>query len=253
MIEVAERYITKPGMMDPQFFTKDDGIGCCTETRYYIHDTIIDLSAVPLEEQDEAVSLTYGAYGLVERCIIRGAGKLILCGSGDAQAAELERHKMVMFRDCFFEDFGRRGPEVQSSMMVRMERCLVHSWAAPDRFTVRSFAAWAHDGGVITAEECVFVPLSAQDIPFGQKVKDCANWIGQMVNDAGPLALLMPKTYLPGRRRALVATGKGAVQAKRCTFIDDAYTDDPCMQAPDMVTYFSELRERICKAVGVDV
>ena len=93
-----------------------------------MEDSIIDLSACPLERLDEAAGITWGSRAIFRRCVIRGAGKLILCGSGDADKLAVERGKVVIFEDCILEDFGRRGPEVQSCMWIILRRCLIRNW-----------------------------------------------------------------------------------------------------------------------------
>ena len=123
---------------------------------WLVEDCLIDLSACPLTRLDEAIGVTWGSSAVFRRCIIRGAGKLVLCGSGDAAKAAMERGKVAIFEDCILEDFGRRGPEAQSGMRVMLRGCLIRNWGALERFDVRSFAAWAHHGGDIEAVDCVF-------------------------------------------------------------------------------------------------
>ena len=53
---------------------------------WLVEDCIIDLSAYPLGQMDEAVGITWGSSAAFRRCIIRGAGKLVLCGAGDVEA-----------------------------------------------------------------------------------------------------------------------------------------------------------------------
>lgn len=247
MIEIANKYITRPGTLG-EYFTGDDGAGCCTQNEYYIHDTIIDFSGLDIDEQDEAAAVTLGASACFERCLIRGAGKLFLCGAGNAETRHLEVDKTVSIRESVLEHFGRRGPEVQCGMFCDMERVVVKFWSDPDRFTVRGFGAWAHDGGRISARDCIFWPYSEPtDIPFWQRVKDTANWIGESVNNDGLKALLDRKTYIPGRRRALVATSGGIVSARHCAFMNDSYTDsdvDP-MSYPEISTLTRELNEMV--------
>ena len=88
------------------------------------------------------MGVVWGSSAVFRRCVIRGAGKLVLCGSGDTDKLNVERGKTVIFEDCILEDFGRRGPEAQSGMRVMLRGCLIRNWGAPDRFDVRSFASW---------------------------------------------------------------------------------------------------------------
>ena len=94
------------------------GVGISDGEDWLVEDCIIDLSACPLDQLDEAVGVTWGSSAIFRRCVIRSAGKLVLCGSGDAAKAAVERGKVVIFEDCILENFGRRGPEAQSGMRV---------------------------------------------------------------------------------------------------------------------------------------
>lgn len=76
------------------------GLGISDGQSWLVEDSIIDLSACPLERLDEAAGITWGSRAIFRRCVIRGAGKLILCGSGDADKLAVERGKVVIFEDC---------------------------------------------------------------------------------------------------------------------------------------------------------
>ena len=182
---------------------------------WLVEDCVIDLSACPLEGLDEAVGVTWGSRALFRRCVIRGAGKLLLCGSGDADKLAVERGKVVIFEDCILEDFGRRGPEAQSCMRVILRRCLIRNWGKTERFDVRAFAAWAHHGGRIEAYACVF------DQPrfwhgWRLMARDWLAHLGQAWNDEGLRGLLRPANWLPGVCRGLTATAGGHVRAADC-------------------------------------
>lgn len=213
MIEIAYQRITKPEHLGYQYADKD-GLGLWEDEAYHIHDCIIDMSQCNPDDVDESFSVTYGSSAFVERCVIRGAGKLILCGSGDENVAETEKYKTVEFDSCILEDFGRRGPEVQAGMQVVMRKCLIRNWGSTDYFDVRSFGAWAHHEGSITAVNCIFI----QENPIFSKnfFADLVNHVGQAVNDEGLLALLKPSTYAPGICRGLTATCGGKVSALGC-------------------------------------
>ena len=99
MICIQNKKIYGPG---PQ----GDGITCCEPEEFLIKDCVIDLSQCDLDSIDEALGITWGAGGRVEHCLIRGAGKLILCGSGDADKKSVEWGKTVTFNECIFENFG---------------------------------------------------------------------------------------------------------------------------------------------------
>ena len=191
------------------------GLGISDGQSWLVEDCLIDLSAYPLGQLDEAVGVVWGSSAVFRRCVIRGAGKLVLCGSGDTDKLNVERGKTVTFEDCILEDFGRRGPEAQSGMRVMLRGCLIRNWGAPARFDVRSFAAWAHHGGSIEAVDCVF------DQPrfwrgWRIMVRDWLAHIGQSWNDEGLRGPLRPANWLPGVCRGLVATAGGRVQTRHC-------------------------------------
>lgn len=189
------------------------GLDMSDGQHWLVEDCLIDLSACPLEQLDEAVGVTWGSSAVFRRCLIRGAGKLLLCGSGDASRATVEHGKTVILEDCLLEDFGRRGPEAQAGMHIVLRRCLIRNWGVRSRFTVRAFGAWAHDGASIRAEECVFWQDRFWQSGLRGFVVDLANWIGWCFNrrDWNPLHWL-----LPGVCRGLTASQGGTVRASRC-------------------------------------
>ena len=191
------------------------GLGISDGQSWLVEDCLIDLSAYPLGQLDEAVGVVWGSSAVFRRCVIRGAGKLVLCGSGDAAKIAVEHGKTVTFEGCVLENFGRRGPEAQSGMRVILQDCLIRNWGAPDRFDVRSFGAWAHHGGSIEAVGCVF-DQSCLWRGWHIMVRDWLAHIGQSWNDEGPRGLLRPANWLPGVCRGLVATAGGRVQTRHC-------------------------------------
>lgn len=209
MPSISHRRITSPSDIG------GDGLELSDGQHWDISDCIIDLSGWSLGDIDECCGITRGSSATFRRCWIRGAGKLLLCGTGDAQDIPAETGQHVEFFDCILEDGGRRFPEVQDGMRVLLHDCLVRNWGSPDRFTVRNFGAWAHAGGRIDAVGCVFW----QDMfwrPWGQFWRDLGNHIGQAWNDEGLRGLLRPSTYLPGVCRGLLATAGGEAYAWHC-------------------------------------
>ena len=59
---------------------------------------LVDFSGVSLEGTDEAASFVQGAHARVVQCRFTGAGKLVLCGSGDTP--ELDAGAHVIFEEC---------------------------------------------------------------------------------------------------------------------------------------------------------
>lgn len=221
MLKIAHQRITRPGQLGPEF-TDDDGLGLVKEGEtYLVEDCIIDLSALPLDQQDEATAVTYGAAATYKRCWIRGAGKLVLCGSGNDDKIPVETGKKVEFIDCILEYGSRRFPEVQDGMQVVMHGCLIKNWGAADRFNYdrehpdRNFGAWAHRGGRIDAVNCVFWQDSFWR-PLRQMVLDWCRQIEQAWNDEGIRGLLRLSTWIPGVCKGLLATNGGEAYAWTC-------------------------------------
>ena len=177
-----------------------DALQLCGKQHYIVKNCIIDASDLEQASVDEACGITHGASAVFDHCLFRGAGKLVLIGSGDKFFAGDEDGKEVIFRHCWFDHFGRRGPEVQSGMICRMEYCLITDWGVPEKFDTRAFAAWAHDGGVIAAYDCVFTQSIKPT--FKQWLKDHLNHIGQAINDHGLLSLFRSDSYVSGYKRA---------------------------------------------------
>lgn len=212
-MEIANRYIRKPESIG------QDGLGLSRDEYYYVHDCIIDLSDCPLNAIDEAIGITCGAHGLIENCLIRGAGKLILCGCGDdpneVPEAAREIGKRVVIKNCVLEDFGRRGPEVQGGMEVVLSQCVIRNWGMSNRFTERAFGAWAHNGGSLIIQHCVF---HNSHIWPGLKLwlLDHIGHFGQAWNERGFKAIFSRDAWLSGYRRAATKGPKGRIDCVQC-------------------------------------
>ena len=215
MRSISNVRITRPGQLGDEF-TYDDGLGLVKEGEtYLVEDCIIDLSDLPLDDLDEAMACTYGASAVYRRCVIRGAGKLVLCGCGDDSKVPVETGKRVEFYNCILEDGGRRLPEVQDGMEVVMHGCLIRNWGAADRFSVRNFAGWAHRGGRIDAINCVFWQDSFWR-PLKQMIVDLCNQIGEAWNTERLRGLFRLSTWIPGVCKGLLATDGGEAHAWQC-------------------------------------
>ena len=221
-IIIRGRRITAPGQLGPDF-TGDDGIGMYQDGKtYLVEDCIVDFSDLPLDQQDEATAVTWGASATYRSCVIRGAGKLVLCGSGNEDHVPQETGKRVILIDCILEHGSRRFPECHDGMHVTMQDCLIRNWGDPSRFNYdpahpdRTFAAWAHtENSRIEAINCVFWQDSFWR-PLKQMTLDWWRHIGQAWNDEGWRGLLRPSTYLPGVCRGLFATNGGEAWAMKC-------------------------------------
>ena len=192
-----------------------DALGMCNGMHWDIKNCIIDLTDWPAYKTDEACGITWGSSARFENCLIRGAGKLILCGCGDDEWVDKERGKHVEFHKCVFENFGRRAPEVQDGMTCAMYDCLIQGWGFYEKFDTRVFAAWAHKGGSIYAEKCVFLPQYS--VRPWYWLKDHWNHFWQCVNERGFFrALFHRDAWLSGYKRALTAGPDGVVKAVNC-------------------------------------
>lgn len=181
---------------------------------HILRNSVIDLSGVDLEKMDEALSFSWGCFGEVSNCVIRGAGKLVLLGCGDADKLQVERGKEVFFSNCIFENFSRRAPEVQNGMRAWLKNCLVRNWGYGPRFSVRAFGGWAHTrDSQIIAENVIFKQDRFCNGHFWQ---DLIAHLGQAVNDGGILRLFTRDAWQPGVCRGLVATCDGHVRARHC-------------------------------------
>ncbi|WP_298032474.1 hypothetical protein [uncultured Desulfovibrio sp.] len=175
---------------------------------------VFDFRGVPAADQDEVISGVDGSVVRLRGCVILGGIKAMLAGNGDHPVADAAGAHWEL-SDCAIIGSGRRCPEAQDGVTVTMRRCWVHDWGRA--FDVRAFGAWAHRGGRIMAEDCLFTQSAGLlGLGLGNTLRDVANHIGQAVNDYGLSALLRPRTYLPGVCRGLTADTGGLALATRC-------------------------------------
>lgn len=179
-----------------------------------ISDKVFDLRHCPKSDQDEVISGVNGARVKLSNCLILGGIKVLLAGNGDHPGND-GMYARWEIEDCVIIGGGRRCAEAQDCAQVIMRRCWIHDWGRA--FDVRAFGSWAHRGGRITAEDCIFTQSGGLfGLGLRNTVVDVANHIGQAVNDNGLAALLRPRTYLPGVCRGLTADTGGLVLATRC-------------------------------------
>jgi len=191
-----------------------DAITCFGPGVTLIEDCVIDFTALPKNAQDEGISGVNGAKVTMRRCVLINCRKALLAGNGDHAEADAQGAEWLI-EDCILIGCGRRCPEAQDGTTVTMRRCWIHNWGR--RFDVRAFAGWAHRGGKIVAEDCLFTQDGGLfSLGLRDTVIDMANHIGQAVNDNGLGALLRLRTYLPGVCRALTSSTGGLVLATRC-------------------------------------
>lgn len=180
---------------------------------FLVEDHVFDFRNIPENVQDEVLSGVNAARVTMRRCIILGGIKAILAGNGDHPLEDYGQASWEL-EDCAILYSGRRCPEAQDGTRVTMRRCWVHGWG--HSFDVRSFGAWAHRGGVILAEDCLFTQDSFFACGLAESATDLANHIGQAVNQYKLPALLHWRTWLPGACRGLTADTGGLVLGNRC-------------------------------------
>ena len=145
----------------------------------------------------------------------RQAGQTITAPDAGGHGLDMSNGQDWLVEDCLIDLSACPLDQLDEAVRVMLRGCLIRNWGAPDRFDVRSFGAWAHRGGRIEAESCVF------DQPCFWRgwhimVRDWLAHIGQSWNDEGLRGLLRPANWLPGVCRGLVATAGGQVRAANC-------------------------------------
>ena len=94
-----------------------------------------------------------------------------------------------------------------------MKNCKIENWSHKDYFTVRGFGAWAHNGGSIYAENCLFIQKSFFQSGILNFFKDIISHIGQAINDRNFNIL---DYIIPGVCRGLTQSCGGDVKAENC-------------------------------------
>lgn len=231
-----------------------DGLGRYDGQHWVISNCIIDLTDWPHYKTDEAIGVTWGSSATFTNCIIRGAGKLVLCGCGDDDKVPVETGKTVIFRNCILEDFSRRGPEVQDSMICQMYDCMISGWGWHEKFDTRAFGSWAHKGGRIYAKNCLF--LNKGSVKPWYWLLDHLYHFGQAVNERGFFkALIHRDAWLSGYKRAFTAGPDGYVQAEHCfaskgLVVDNHTSPMSETEALERLKGFAELKKRLSGQLG---
>jgi len=250
------KYIKNKLFPDEKFVPgpTSDGLQLATKDMYIVEDCIVDMFTQKNVEFDEACGITWGAAAIFRRCMFDFAGKLVLVGSGDEDKRPLEENRFVRFEDCWFRNFGRRGPEIQSGTRAEMEGCFIENWGEPFVWDTRAFGVWVHDGGRLKIKNSMFVQLDEQ-IPFKLWLKDKVGHIGQAIHDHGLKALFQPRTYVNGWRRACTVEDDGELMAENCykssrdLVIDNLFgemsQDEANAKMDWFVGYFTDLRQKL--------
>lgn len=221
-----------------------DALGLSKQNYWDIHRCIVDLTNWPMDKEDEAVGITWGASATFVNCVIRGAAKNILCGCGDDEKVPVEKGKRVTFDHCIIEDFCRRGPEVQDGMECIMRHCLIRNWGRNAKFDTRAFGGWAHKGGTIYAEDCIFINDNSPT--FSNNLRDHWHHFWQCMKERGLLGLFHRDAYMSGYRRALTKGPDGSISAYNC-YAGDGLVIDGHVGAYMTEARRNELFSQLCK------
>lgn len=179
-----------------------------------ISDRVFDFRDYPTARQDEVISGVDGASVRLQRCVILGGIKAVLAGNGDHPGNDMRFGHWEM-EDCVIMGAGRRCPEAQDFVELTMRRCWIHNWGRA--FDVRAFGGWAHRGGRIAAEHCLFTQSGGiWSLGLRTTLRDIIAHVGQAWNDDGPGGLLRWQTYLPGVCRGLMGNTGGLAIATKC-------------------------------------
>lgn len=171
---------------------------------------IFDARSIPLDSQDEAISVVWGATARLENCLILNAKKAILCGTGDSG----DWGGRLTMENCLIINAGRRCPEAQQGYQVNMYNCWIHNWGIEETFDVRAFAAWAHDDATINIKDCIFTRNSGLG---SNDATDIANWVGWYTNEFGAIPAIGKKRYgQSGSLRAIEDIGGGNIGSVHC-------------------------------------
>lgn len=193
----------------------DDGVTAIgVHHKYLVLRSIYDWRGCPVNTQDEVLSSVDGASVTLKGVLILGGIKAILAGNDDHPINDSKFGRWEL-EDCIIIGSGRRCPEVQDGVKLSMKRCWIHDWG--QTFDVRAFGAWAHRGGCIVAEDCVFTQSSGRlGLGLRNTLVDLGNHVGQAFNDHGWKALFQPGTYQLGISRGLTSDSGGSILATRC-------------------------------------
>lgn len=194
-------------------FPCEDGITVNGPSKMTAIRSVFDFRDTSKEIQDEVISGVKGAEVLLEGCVILGGIKALLCGNSDHPCTDFQSARWEL-NNCVIIGAGRRCPEAQDGTKVFMRNCWVHNWGRA--FDIRSFGAWAHRGGVIIAEDCLFTQSGGIfSLGLITTIRDCLAHVGQVWKDYGPLSVLSPRSWIPGICRGLTADTGGLVLASR--------------------------------------
>ena len=210
------RYISGEVFTSPSFGLGGDCVQVWgSDGGTLIQDCIFDLSAVPLDEQDEAIDCIKGAHVVIDRCVFIGCKKAILAGNGDWPDEDAAGGR-VSLSQCVFIGCGRRCPEVQDGVRASMSDCWVHNWGA-GCFDVRTFGAWAHSGATLDVTGTLF--SRARPLTRWHWVVDHANHLGEAVNGGSLLDVFSETSWISGADRGLDYTGGGLGTSSGCRFV----------------------------------
>lgn len=179
---------------------------------YNLEHIIIDFGEYT-GEIDENISTVNGCKAIISNSVFRNGIKLALHGSGDNPQQDI--HGRVIYNNCIFENFGRRGPEVQDGIMLTLNNCIIKNWGDPKYFNKRSFGSYCRNGSRLVFNDCVFIQNK-----FWKNTKqffvDIGNHIGNTFNEFIETNQFSLTNCLPG-------VMQGATSINGTIIINDCY------------------------------
>lgn len=176
-----------------------------------VEDCRISFKGCDIKKLDENISFINGCMCTVKNCTFENGIKLALCGNGDYP--NNDKFGKIIFENCTFKNFGRRGIEAQDGITVILKNCTISNWGVKEFFDVRSFATWAHSRAKVKLYECHFEQTSFFQSGFINFFIDLANHIGNDINDH----CLSLKSFIPGVCKGAYSTDDGTVYCYNCT------------------------------------
>ena len=207
--------------------TTDGGDGLVLygpDREYLVRNCIFDYTKIDKSKQDELLSFVQGPKVKIDGCVFIRGIKALLAGNGDNPFDDGGKGRFEITNSAFLYA-GRRCPEAQDGVIVNMRSCWIHNWG--ETFDVRAFGAWAHRGGRIFADNCVFTQTYSPTIK--ERLLDFGKHVGQAFNDKGGLR------FISGFNRGLVSGKDGEVISTRCYRNRKSIALDNCAEYIDFM------------------
>ena len=168
------------------------------EPTYIFHKCVFDNAGIKSDSYDEGAALINAPNVVFDQCRFSHWGKAVLVGNGDYE--ENDKNLRVVFKDCVFENNGRRSPYIQYGKAV-LDGCLIKNWGDPEYFYLKS-----HGLRVGSSAECDVVDSIFIQEKFWPGFK---NFFSDITNQYDPV-------LIPGNFRGAYAETGGRISLKHC-------------------------------------